>query len=206
MQEQGHSGIEAEKPLVVVAGRSNVGKSSLVRALTGKKVRIGKRPGTTRHEELIDLGSVVLADMPGFGYVAGKDRTTIDRMKTEIVRRLEKWEKRLVLAILVIDVSLFRELVERWESRDEVPVDVEFYGFLSEISRHVIVAASKTDKLASREAPDEIGFLRVKLAEVGDSPDIVAVSARDEDSIRDLRRRIEYILKEEGLIHPVWGR
>jgi GTP-binding protein EngB required for normal cell division len=204
MQGQGHSGNEREKPLIVVAGRSNVGKSSIVRVLTGRKVRIGKRPGTTRREEYIDLGSVALADMPGFGYAAGKDRASIDRMKTGIVRRLESWESRLVIAILVVDLSLFRELVERWEGRDEIPVDVEFYGFLSEISKHVVVAANKTDKLASRELSNEMQFLHTKLAGSGESPDILPVSARDEDSIRALRRRIEEILEQEGLERPEW--
>jgi GTP-binding protein EngB required for normal cell division len=204
MQEQGHSGNERERPLIVVAGRSNVGKSSIVRALTGRKVRIGKHPGTTRREEFIDLGSVALADMPGFGYAAGKDRASIDRMKTGVVRRLESWESRLVIAILVVDLSLFRELVERWEGRDEIPVDVEFYGFLSEISKHVVVAANKTDKLASRELSNEMQFLHAKLVGSGESPDILPVSARNEDSISALRRRIEEILGQEGLEPPEW--
>ncbi|RDE15157.1 MAG: GTP-binding protein EngB [Candidatus Thorarchaeota archaeon] len=204
MQGQDHSGNELNKPLVVVAGRSNVGKSSLVRALTGKRVRIGKRPGTTGHEELIDLESIVLVDMPGFGYAAGKDRAAINRLKTGIVHRLENWERRLLIAILVIDVSLFRELVERWESRNEVPVDVEFYGFLSEISQYVIVAANKTDKVANKDKSDEFGFLRMKLSEVGQAPDIIPVSVRDAESIRDLRVRIESILKQEGLEVPSW--
>jgi GTP-binding protein EngB required for normal cell division len=189
---------------MVVAGRSNVGKSSIVKALTGRRLRIGKRPGTTGREELIDLESVVIVDMPGFGYAAGKDRAAIERMKTEIVHKLEEWESRLLIAILVIDVSLFRELVERWESRNEIPVDVEFYDFLSEISRHVIVVANKTDKLRNREKPEEIDFLRVKLAEVGRTPDIIPVSTREEGGIGDLRTRIEYILKQDGLELPKW--
>jgi GTP-binding protein EngB required for normal cell division len=204
MQEQGHSGSKIGKPLVVVVGRSNVGKSSIVRALTGRKVRIGKRPGTTGREEIIDLDSVVLVDMPGFGYAVGKDRAAIERMKNEIVRSLEDWENRLLLAVLVIDVALFRELAERWESRDEIPVDVEFYSFLSEIARHVIVVANKTDKVANRERSTEVGFLRDKLTEVGQVPDIIALSARDKDAVRDLRTRIEYILKREGVPLPKW--
>jgi GTP-binding protein EngB required for normal cell division len=204
MQEQGHSGNESKRPLVIVAGRSNVGKSSIVKALTGRKVRIGKRPGTTGREELIDLESVVLVDMPGFGYAAGKDRASIDRMKTRIIHTLEVWESRMLIAILVIDVSLFRELVERWEDRNELPIDMEFYGFLSEISQHVIVAANKTDKVASREREDEIGFLRMKLAEVREGPDIIPISAKEKESIKHLKARIESILRQQGLEPPKW--
>jgi GTP-binding protein EngB required for normal cell division len=204
MQGQGHSGSETKKPLVVVAGRSNVGKSSIVRALTGRRVRIGKRPGTTAHEEFIDLDTVLLVDMPGFGYSAGKDRAAIERIKTEIVRKLEEWENRLLIAVLVIDVSLFREIVERWESRNEIPVDIEFYGFLSEISKHVVVIANKIDKVTNRERQEEINFLRARLAESSETPDIIPVSVKEKDSIRDLRTRIEYILKQEGLELPKW--
>ncbi len=54
------------KPMIVFAGRSNVGKSSIIRALTGKKVRIGKKPGSTRWEMMIDFGPITIVDIPGF--------------------------------------------------------------------------------------------------------------------------------------------
>jgi len=204
MQGQDHSGNEMLKPVVVFVGRSNVGKSSVVRALTGRRIRVGKRPGTTRREELIDLGSVTLADMPGFGYIAGMDRASIDRMKTKIVQKLESWGNRIVVAVLVIDVSLFRELVERWESRNEIPVDIEFYGFLSEISRCVVVAANKIDKVANRKRLHEIGFVRTKLIRIKENPDVLPVSTKEKGGIRVLQTRIEQILQQEGLQRPDW--
>ena len=42
MSAQNRSGADGDKPLVVFAGRSNVGKSSTIRALTGKKIVVGK--------------------------------------------------------------------------------------------------------------------------------------------------------------------
>ena len=82
MQGQNRSGHNSKRPLVVLAGRSNVGKSSLIRALTGKRVRIGKRPGSTRWELKIDLGPVTLLDIPGFGHMSKQSKTAIDEMKT----------------------------------------------------------------------------------------------------------------------------
>jgi GTP-binding protein len=63
-------------PEVAFAGRSNVGKSSLLNALTGRRAlaRVSSEPGRTRQLNFFDLGSrLVLVDMPGYGYArAGK--------------------------------------------------------------------------------------------------------------------------------------
>jgi len=61
----------AEGPEVAFAGRSNVGKSSLVNALTGRRAlaRISNQPGRTRQLNFFDLGGrLMLVDMPGYGY------------------------------------------------------------------------------------------------------------------------------------------
>jgi GTP-binding protein len=58
-------------PEVAFAGRSNVGKSSLVNALTGRRTlaRISNQPGRTRQLNFFDLGGrLILVDMPGYGY------------------------------------------------------------------------------------------------------------------------------------------
>ncbi|MCW3474830.1 ribosome biogenesis GTP-binding protein YihA/YsxC [Rhodovastum sp. RN2-1] len=64
-------------PEVAFAGRSNVGKSSLINALTGRKAlaRASSQPGRTRQLNFFDLGGrLVLVDMPGYGYAqAAKD-------------------------------------------------------------------------------------------------------------------------------------
>src|SRR6516162_7306358 len=61
----------AKLPEIAFAGRSNVGKSSLVNALTGRKAlaRVSNTPGRTRQINFFDLGGrLVLADLPGYGY------------------------------------------------------------------------------------------------------------------------------------------
>jgi len=62
---------EPRGPEVAFAGRSNVGKSSLVNALTGQKAlaRASSEPGRTKQLNFFDLGGrLVLVDMPGYGY------------------------------------------------------------------------------------------------------------------------------------------
>src|SRR5512144_2607482 len=58
-------------PEVAFAGRSNVGKSSLINALTGRKTlaKVSNTPGRTRQLNFFDLaGRLMLADLPGYGY------------------------------------------------------------------------------------------------------------------------------------------
>lgn len=195
-----------EKPLMVFAGRSNVGKSSTIRLLTGKKVRVGKRPGSTKWEIMIDLGPVTLVDIPGFGYMAGTSKTDIEEMKTTLIQKLEGWSDRLALTVLIVDISLFRTLVDRWESRGEIPIDVEFYTFLSEISAKVIVVANKIDKLKKREQPLEVDYLTMKLKEAlpGSEPLIVPLSASKKTGATELKRTIEDALQLDGIGRPHW--
>ena len=205
MREPGHTG-KQKKPMIVFAGRSNVGKSSTIRALTGKKVRVGKRPGSTRWELMIDFGPVTIVDIPGFGYMAGQSKTTIEETKTNVVQKLESWQEDIILAILIIDISLFRELHERWSSRGEIPIDVEFYGFLSEIAPNVIVVANKTDKIKKRTLQDEVTFLSNVLfaAFPAKKPVILPTAAQKKQGIEDLISTIDELLVERGLDRPQW--
>jgi GTP-binding protein EngB required for normal cell division len=206
MNEPDHTG-RSKKPMIVFAGRSNVGKSSTIRALTGKRVRIGKKPGSTRWELLIDFGPITIVDIPGFGYMAGQSKTTIEETKTNVVQKLESWQDKIALAILIIDISLFRELYERWSSRGEIPIDVEFYGFLSEIAPSVVVVANKIDKTKKRARQGEIDFLEVKLRETfpDKEPTIIQTAAHKKQGISDLISTIDDILTEQGLDTPRWA-
>ncbi|MGY5879530.1 MAG: GTP-binding protein EngB [Candidatus Thorarchaeota archaeon] len=205
MKEQDLTG--NDKPLIVFAGRSNVGKSSTIRALTGVKVRVGKRPGSTRWEQMIDLDPVTIVDIPGFGFMSGQSKTTIEETKDHIIEALESWQSRILLTVLIIDISLFRVLFERWSSRGEVPVDVEFYSFLCEISPRVIVLANKMDKVKKRLIDDELEFLTFQLREavVEREPTIIPSAALKKQGMRELRDLIDEILSEEGLESPQWA-
>ncbi|HTC18103.1 MAG TPA: ribosome biogenesis GTP-binding protein YihA/YsxC [Stellaceae bacterium] len=68
-------------PEVAFLGRSNVGKSSLLNALTGRKAlaRVSRTPGRTRQINFFDLGGrLTLVDLPGYGYAAASKREMDD--------------------------------------------------------------------------------------------------------------------------------
>jgi GTP-binding protein EngB required for normal cell division len=193
--------------MIVFAGRSNVGKSSTIRALTGKKVRVGKKPGSTRWELMIDFGPVTIVDIPGFGYMAGQSKTKIEETKINVVQKLESWKDNLVLAVLIIDISLFRELHERWSSRGEIPIDVEFYSFLSEISPNVIVVANKMDKVKKSALAEEVDFLKSKLKDAASirEPIVILMSAQKKQGLTNLVSVLDDLLIERGLDRPEWA-
>ena len=70
-----------EKDKIVIVGRSNVGKSSALRALTGKAVRVGRRPGVTLKPNFIPYKGKTLVDMPGFGFMSGISEKERERIK-----------------------------------------------------------------------------------------------------------------------------
>ncbi len=207
MHEHVHSGvIDVKKPMIVFAGRSNVGKSSTIRALTGRKVRVGKHPGSTKYELLIDLGSVTIVDIPGFGHLAGTSKTVIEEMKTSLIHKLEEWSNDIILAVLILDISLFRELVERWEGRGEIPVDIEFYTFLSEIAANVIIVANKIDKLRKKQKDKELAYLGEQLTQAlpNREPMIVPISAAKKIGTSDLKEVISSVISSAGVDRPQW--
>ncbi|MDH4213243.1 MAG: GTP-binding protein EngB [Candidatus Odinarchaeota archaeon] len=198
---------EETTSLIVFVGRSNVGKSSIIRALTGKKVIIGKRPGSTRWEQMIEMGSFTVVDIPGFGFMAGQSKAKIEETKKHIIQSLEKWSDRILLSVLIIDLSLFRELHDRWSSRGEIPIDVEFYSFLCEISPRVVVVANKADKLKASRVESELDFLVQMLRDsvIDRQPTVIMTDALRKKGVSLLRDLIDEILKEEGLEPPMWA-
>lgn len=95
---------EATLPEVAFAGRSNVGKSSLINALTGRKTlaRTSNTPGRTQQLNFFDLGGRLrLVDMPGYGY-AKESKDKVEAWN-ELVRRFLKGRVTLRRALVLID-------------------------------------------------------------------------------------------------------
>ena len=142
---------------IAMVGRSNVGKSSIVRELTGHKVRVGRRPGVTLKPTVVRRSDLVVTDHPGFGFMSGVKERKQDIVKDKIVRSFEKNADEISLAILVIDAPSFVDVVRRWESRDEIPIDIEMFDFLAELEIDTIIVPNKMDKIENKdETLDEI--------------------------------------------------
>jgi len=130
-----------ELPEVAFAGRSNVGKSSLINALVRRKkfARVSNTPGRTREINFFAVnGTFVLADLPGYGYA---------RISKE--RRAE-WRP-LIEGYLTGSPTL-RGVVQLLDARREPSEDdMQMLDFLAHVRTPTIVVATKIDKLRTAE-------------------------------------------------------
>ena len=124
-----------------LAGRSNVGKSSLLNALTGIKglARTSKTPGRTQSINLFAVGaSLALADLPGYGY-AKMPESIAQRIASSMSEYLQERENLAALVMLVDS--------RRGPGREEL----ELAGIIRERGLVLIVVATKCDKLNRSE-------------------------------------------------------
>ena len=144
---------ENSLPEIAFAGRSNVGKSSLLNRLVRRKAfaRVSRTPGRTREINFFEVNRrFVLVDLPGYGYARiSKDRRAEWRPLIEgYLRR----SSNLRGVVQLIDVR-----------RDPSDDDLQMLDFLSELGTPTVVAITKVDKLSPTARVARIGELTASL-------------------------------------------
>jgi len=170
------------RPQIVFAGRSNVGKSSVINKLALKKnlARVGSTPGMTAHINyfLIDR-TVYLADLPGYGYAKvseAEKKRWASLMETYFASGL------ISLGVLIVD--------SRHKPTSD---DVTMANWFKSTGCPLIVLANKADKLKKSEIEPNLETIRQTLDIGGDTP-VILFSAekgtgRDE-LISEILRRV----------------
>jgi len=148
---------------IVLIGRSNVGKSTLFWELTGKKVRIGKRPGITQYPFKAKVGDIFYVDMPGYGFMLKASRADQEKTKDLIVQYFEQKAQEIIMAIQVIDAASFLDIADRWEGRGEVPFEIELWEFLADMGLDVVLAANKMDRIAKVDVDGALDLICERL-------------------------------------------
>lgn len=152
-----------DKPIIAVAGKSNVGKSSLINMLAGQKklARTSVTPGRTRLINYFDFGDFVLADLPGYGFA---------KVSKE---EKDKWGKLLDNFLKNENITLLLSLVD---SRHEPTADDKMLiNYLYHYAIPFCLVATKTDKLAKTKIKPRLMEIATSL-KVGIG-DIVGTSA-----------------------------
>ena len=165
-------------PEIAFAGRSNVGKSSLVNALTRRTTlaRVSHTQGRTQQLNFFDLGGrLTLVDMPGFGY-ARAAKTKI-KAWTGLIERYLRGRQNLRRVCLLIDARHGATSVDR--------------GFMERLDAAAVsyqAVLTKIDKLKPDELTRRTGELAAELAQrPAAHPQIIATSAEDGRGIAELR-------------------
>ncbi|WP_410766470.1 GTP-binding protein EngB [Haloferax sp. DFSO60] len=139
---------------IVLVGRSNVGKSTLMRELTGHtKFTTGKKPGVTRSPNHFDWApeKFMFTDLPGFGFMSGVESKAQDAIQTDIVRYIEENADNILAAVLVVDGKSVIDIIDRHTTEESIPHDVEMFYFLDELDIPTVVAVNKMDKVSDRD-------------------------------------------------------
>jgi small GTP-binding protein len=138
---------------VVLLGRSNVGKSTLMREFTGHTFDTGRRPGVTREPNHYDWApeDFVLTDLPGFGFMKGVPEAVRERIKTDVVRYVEEYADEILVGVLVVDGKAVVDIIDRHAEAGDVPHDLDLFHFLRDVGVPPVVAVNKMDKVDDRD-------------------------------------------------------
>jgi GTP-binding protein len=169
---------EAELPEVAFAGRSNVGKSSLLNALTGRRAlaRISNIPGRTRLLNFFALGTrLMLVDLPGYGYARASRRQIA--AWTALIDAYLRGRAGLRRVCLLIDAR-----------RGPSANDREMMGRLDAAAVPYQAVLTKADKVKGAELAALCTALGEELARHPAAyPEIAVTSAKDKTGIAELR-------------------
>ena len=154
------------RPQVTFAGRSNVGKSSVINRLLGRKnyARVGATPGkTTQINYFLIDGRIYFTDLPGYGYakVSQQERDRWGRLMESYFAE----EGLVTLGVLIVDAR-HRPTAD----------DVTMCGWFRDAGCPLIVAANKLDKLKAREIEPNLALIRQTL-ELDESVRLIPFSA-----------------------------
>ena len=174
---------EPSVPEVAVWGRSNVGKSSLINAMTGRRAiaRTSVTPGRTQELNIFEIGEPCqfrLVDMPGYGFAKAPPAVTARWRK--LVRDFLRGRTVLRTVLLLID------------SRHGIkPIDREMMALLDELGAAYRLVLTKADKVNKQELESARNSAQSAGRDHSAAyPEVVATSAQTRLGIVDLRMAV----------------
>jgi GTP-binding protein len=174
---------------IAFAGRSNVGKSSLINALTGRRAlaRTSHTPGRT--QELIFFtgpGSLTLVDMPGYGYAAASKAKV--SAWTALIHAFLQGRANLARVYLLVDAR-----------HGLKPNDDDVLRSLDKAAVNYQIVLTKADQVKAADLAPLLAATEARLAQHPAAyPEVLPTSARGGDGIAELRAAIARLIKERA--------
>ena len=168
-------------PEIAFVGRSNVGKSSLLNYLTGRKslARVSGSPGKTRTINFyrINNGDFRFVDLPGYGYAKVSKSVTKDwdKMMDDYFKKRDNLKR----VIHLVDIR-----------HKPSAQDVQMYEYLKHYGLSGLVCATKGDKVSSNEKQKNLSVIK-KTLNLDKEDEIIVVSALKKTGGEDLLAAIE---------------
>ena len=174
---------QTELPEVAFAGKSNVGKSSLINALMNRKsyARTSSQPGKTQTINYYNINDAMfLVDLPGYGYANANQQVKAKWGK--MVEKYLKVSKQLRQVFLLIDIR-----------HDPSANDKMMYDWIVANGYHPVIIATKLDKIKRSQIPKHVKAVRTGLGLEKDDI-LIPVSSQTKQGIPELWETIEQYL------------
>lgn len=173
---------------VAFAGRSNVGKSSLLNLLTGRRklARISGAPGKTRTINFYEInGKFRIVDLPGYGYA--RVSKSISETWGNMVETYLENRNGLVKVIQLVDIR-----------HEPTAQDVQMYSYLKHFGLDGPVVATKLDKISRNEMYRNLERIRKKL-DMSPEERLIPVSALKNTGYGELLEAIENLISYDKM-------
>jgi len=205
-----------EKPLLLIIGNSNVGKSSITRLLVPNpkelKGKSGKKPGSTLLIKPINQHTMQyqIVDLPGFGYMKHASKRREEHIKRKMVLYIEKHYQDCFLALIIINILRIEDEIQKYyiDNQVTIPLTFELINFLKEYDLPTLIVVNKIDKLSHFDKIKKLSLLvktakdyNISLSEFNeiknlskDSISYIEFSALKKINLHDLKKIIKFFL------------
>lgn len=170
---------------IAFAGRSNVGKSSLLNMLTGRKklARVSGSPGKTRTINFYLINDEFrIVDLPGYGYA--RVSKSVSEGWGEMMERYLQQRSNLVKVVQLVDIR-----------HAPSKQDVEMYNYLRHYGLDGLVVATKADKISRNQMTKQIKLIRQTL-KLSEEDKVMPVSSLKRTGCQELLDEMERVLEE----------
>lgn len=171
---------ESDLPEICFCGRSNVGKSSLINKVLGRKsiARVSSKPGKTITINFYKVDNIRLVDLPGYGYakvnLAEKERWS------ELMDGYFKSNRNIKMVFQLIDMR-----------HPATEFDLWMLDFLYQMGLPYTVVLTKSDKLNKTETANRLSLIGEELGEFAENTQIIPFSVQNNNDALKLREIIE---------------